>query len=172
MTGTALRKAVSQPGDNLTCARPLDEGTIHTLAALLGAAAACEVAAWPDRLLDARIALAVFPAMRLLPVIAVAIWRHPDGSRIRALNYTSSPFSAMTLLPSGHWLEKEPSPSLVFWARSLDSIDDVSGNHTVSALAIAAALLRARAHSAAREAQFGPPIHLKEEQAHGRYRNA
>lgn len=65
----------------------------------------CERLASPSRELDAKIAVAVFPALADLPALAPGIWRHEDGSRIRALRYSSSWSAAATLPAAGHWID-------------------------------------------------------------------
>src|SRR3546814_20183510 len=78
---------------------------------LLSTADACEAARVADRRLDVRIALAIFPGLRELSQIEAAVWHHPDGSRVRALRYSSSVSAAATLVPPGHWLEQVTRPA-------------------------------------------------------------
>lgn len=97
----------------------------------------------PDRQLDARIAVAVFPALGDLPRIDEAAWLHPDGSRVRALRYTFAIATAMTLIPPGHWLEQDAEFSGRVWIYGPGASDQVSAINSFPALAISAAALRA-----------------------------
>jgi hypothetical protein len=109
---------------------------------LMDAAEACETSGGPDRGLDARIALAVFPALHDLPQLGIAVWQHPDGSRIRALRYSFTPTAAATLVPAGHWLEQDPIAAHRMWVYGPCSGAAASARHPVPALAISAAALR------------------------------
>jgi hypothetical protein len=109
-------------------------------AALLGAADACEHARCPARHLDERIALAIFPSLRDLDVAGEAVWRHPDGTRVRALHYSSSSVAASTLVPQGCWIESDGDD-----VRILGGSRIARSRHSVKALAIVAAALRAQA---------------------------
>jgi hypothetical protein len=97
----------------------------------------------PDRQLDARIAAAVFPALSSLPRIDEAVWQHADGSRVRALRYTFAIEAAMTLIPSGHWLEQDTGLPGRFWVYGSGAGDNVSATNSLPALAVSAAALRA-----------------------------
>lgn len=102
----------------------------------------CEVAKVADRELDACIALAIFPGLAALERIEIAVWRHSDGSRIRALRYSDNKAAAATLLPAGHWLETDPDATDRIWVYGPRTDDAVSARHVSEALAIAAACLR------------------------------
>ncbi|MGH6780659.1 MAG: hypothetical protein ACREB5_00945 [Sphingomonadaceae bacterium] len=109
-------------------------------AALLAAADACEHAACATRDLDVRIALAVFPSLRDLPAVDEAVWRDPDGMRVRALHYSSSTVAASTLVPPGCWIEWDGDE-----VRILNGFCIGRSRHSVKSLALSAAALRARA---------------------------
>ncbi|MDE1918413.1 MAG: hypothetical protein KGJ57_17800 [Sphingomonadales bacterium] len=105
----------------------------------------CEIATVADRELDARIALAIFPRLAVLEKIGVGVWRHSDGSRIRALRYSADETAAASLLPAGHWLEADPDALDRVWVYGPCSGDEVSARHVSKALAIAAACMHMRA---------------------------
>jgi len=97
----------------------------------------------PDRQLDARIAVAVFPALGDLPRIDEAVWLHRDGSRVRALRYTFAIAAATTLIPSGNWLEQDIEVRGRYWIYGPGADDKVSAINSLPALAVCAAALRA-----------------------------
>lgn len=107
---------------------------------LVDAIAACERAAGPDRALDGRIALAVFPALADLPMIGPGVWRHEDGSRVRALRYSANRAAAATLVPPGCWIEGGDDRAIVVAGPN----GVWSGAHEVAAIALCLAALRAR----------------------------
>lgn len=109
---------------------------------LRDAADACEAAEAPDRHLDARIALAVFPPLRKLPQVHPGVWQHPDGDRVRALRYSFTPTAAAMLVPAGHWLESDPNVPVRMWVYGPGSEDAASASNKLPALAISAAALR------------------------------
>lgn len=86
-----------------------DEVISHRVARtpLSSALEVCRAAASASRVLDAAIALAVFPALGELTSLEDGVWSHADGSRIRALRYTGSRAAATTLVPQGSWIEAE-----------------------------------------------------------------
>jgi len=100
---------------------------------------ACRHASAPDRHLDARIALAVFPALGELPMLSTGVWRHSDGSRVRALRYSASCAAAGTLVPAGCWLEIRAGE-----AQIMEDQGSWSGFHALEAIAICIAALRAQ----------------------------
>lgn len=108
-------------------------------AILAAAITACQLARLPSRLLDAQIALAVFPALADLKVIEAGVWRQDDGAPARALRYPSSRFAAATLVPTGCWLEVRRVGTCVCCASP-----DWFGVHAIGALAICIAALHAR----------------------------
>jgi hypothetical protein len=97
----------------------------------------------PDRQLDARIAVAMFPALVDLPRIEEAVWLHHDGSRVRALRYTFAIAAATTLIPPGHWLERDLEVRGRFLICGPEADDKVSAINPHPALAVCAAALRA-----------------------------
>jgi len=108
--------------------------------ALIAAVAACARARVADRQLDAIIARAVFPTLRSLPVLDIAVWRHEDGTRVRALRYSASRPAATTLVPAGCWLEDGDNRA----ARVCGAEGEWEGIHPVEEIAICIAALRAR----------------------------
>src|SRR3546814_4777608 len=110
---------------------------------LRSTADACEAARVADRRLDVRIALAIFPGLRELSQIEAAVWHHPDGSRVRALRYSSSVSAAATLVPPGHWLEQVTSPADSARIHGPDNDSPATARNALPALAISAAALRA-----------------------------
>lgn len=125
------------------------DGPATTSEAFRELARTCEAARGADRALDAQIALAMFPDLAGLKSIAVAIWKHPDGSRIRALRYSFTSEAASTLVPAGHWVERDPDAPHRIWIYGPRSDDAASGQHAEQPLAIGAAALRSRARAAA-----------------------
>jgi hypothetical protein len=111
-------------------------------ATLADAIAACEAAQGPDRKLDGLIALAVFPALADLPMLDEGVWRHEDGSRVRALLYSATRAAAATLVPQGCWIEdiSENGAATVAGAEG-----EWTGRHPADAIALCLAALRARA---------------------------
>lgn len=107
---------------------------------LLDMADLCEHARCAARDLDGQIALAVFPSLGNLPVAGKAVWKHPDGTRIRALHYSSSIAAASTLVPQGCWIEWEGDEVEIMGGSCISR-----ARHPVKALALTAAALRARA---------------------------
>lgn len=119
-----------------------DDGPPDTLARLrarCAAMAACARAIRGDRQLDAMIAMAVFPGLAELRELGGGVWQHPDGSRVRALRYSSSATAARTLVPPGHWIETTGSGVIIAGAEGA-----WSGRHPIEAIAICLAALRAR----------------------------
>ena len=110
-------------------------------AKLLAAAAACERARAPARRLDAQIALAVFPALEGLEPVGLAVWQHPDGTRVRALRYSFSTAAASTLVPPGYWIEARKGVVMILG----ENMNDAVSTHPVLAIALSIAALRARA---------------------------
>ena len=108
-------------------------------AILAAAITACRLARLPSRLLDAQIALAVFPALADLTVIEAGVWRQDDGAPARALRYSSSRFAASTLVPTGFWLEDRGFDTCVCGVSR-----EWLGVHAIEALAICIAALHAR----------------------------
>ena len=66
---------------------------------LKAAIAACVGATVPNRGLDARISLAVFPGLGDLPRVGPGVWRQIDGTHARALRYSALQSAAATLVP-------------------------------------------------------------------------
>lgn len=99
----------------------------------------CARATQPDRHLDALIALAVFPGLAELRRLGAGVWLRPDGSRVRALRYSSLPAAAKTLVPSGYWIESTCTGVIVVGAEGA-----WSGRHAIEAISICLAALRAR----------------------------
>ena len=110
-------------------------------ASLTDAIAACERATGPDRELDSRIALAVFPALTDLPMLDPGVWRHADGSRVRALLYSATRAAAATLAPPGCWIESAEGDRAAVIAGPDGSW---TGTHESEAIALCLAALRAR----------------------------
>ena len=108
--------------------------------ALNAAVRACAGASAADRQLDAIIASAVFPALTSLPALDTAVWRHEDGTRVRALRYSGSRAAATTLVPAGCWLEDGVSGI----ARVCGAEGEWDGIHSVGEIAICIAALKAR----------------------------
>src|SRR3546814_8564177 len=79
----------------------------------MAAVTACHRASASHRQLDAIIASAVFPALYSLPVLDTAIWRHEDGTRVRALRYSASHAAATALVPAGCWLEDQDNGAAI-----------------------------------------------------------
>ena len=111
-----------------------------TCSALIAAIAVCSRATAAHRQLDAIIASAVFPALGNLPVLGTGVWRHEDGSRVRALRYTASRAAATTLVPAGCWLEDGGHGA----ARVCGEKGEWEGIHSVEEIAICMAALEAR----------------------------
>jgi hypothetical protein len=107
--------------------------------ALSSAIDLCRQAKAPDRQLDVDIARAVFPSLADLHVLEIGVWRHGDGTRVRALRYSASASAARTLVPAGCWIEQSGRQVRVCGARS-----EWVEAHPVEALAICAAALSAR----------------------------
>ncbi|AYJ84623.1 hypothetical protein D3Y57_00515 (plasmid) [Sphingomonas paeninsulae] len=110
----------------------------------------CEGASAADRELDARIARAMFPGLADLHPLEIAVWRHGDGSRIRALRYSADKNAAMTLVPIGHWIEADAGLRGHVWVYGPRGDEAVSANHDLEPLAISAACLRSHARAKAR----------------------
>lgn len=105
----------------------------------------CDRARGPSRDLDARIALAIFPTMRTLRMLSPGVWARPDGSSVRALRYSSSSVAAMTLVPSGHWIECSVDVVGRIEIHGPDDADPIGcGRNDHFPLAALAAALRAR----------------------------
>lgn len=109
---------------------------------LLDVAHACEAASGPDRQLDARIAIAVFPVLRDLPRLDIGVWQHFDGSRVRALRYSFTRTAAAMLVPARHWIEPDPIDPNRIWIHGEEPGDAASARHPLTPLAISAAALR------------------------------
>jgi hypothetical protein len=107
--------------------------------ALAAAIAACQRAVAPSRALDSRIALAVFPALCELSVVDVGIWTHADGTRARALRYSTSRTAATTLVPPGCWIEPGERGNKVAGAHG-----EWAGTHAIGAIALCIAALSAK----------------------------
>ncbi|MEV9241985.1 hypothetical protein AB0153_26480, partial [Klebsiella pneumoniae] len=67
----------------------------------------CEATSAASRELDERIARTIFPGLADLEEVEIAVWRHGDGSRVRALRYSGDKAAAATLVPPGHWVERD-----------------------------------------------------------------
>ena len=106
---------------------------------LVNAISACKGASEPDRDLDARIALAEFPALRSLTVIAPGVWLQDDGSHVRALLYTATCRAAAMLVPPGYWIEAGPEGTTV-----VGELGQWTAHHPVGAIALCMAALYAR----------------------------
>lgn len=100
---------------------------------------ACKRATAPDRLVDALIAVAVFPALAALPAIAPGIWRREAGSHARALRYSGSRMAAATLVPGGCWMEGHGTG-----VRVCGAVREWTSEHEYEPLAICIGALRAR----------------------------
>ena len=85
----------------------------------------------PDRHLDVEIALAVFPSLLELPVLETGVWRHGDGTRVRALRYSALVSAARTLVPMGYWIEQSSDKVCV-----CGNLGKWANSHPVEALAI------------------------------------
>lgn len=107
--------------------------------ALLSVIDLCRQANAADRQLDVAIALAVFPSFANLSVLETGVWRHGDGTRVRALRYSASSSAACTLVPAGYWVERSGRQVRVCGDRG-----EWSDAHPVEALAICIAALSAR----------------------------
>ncbi|MDE8650659.1 hypothetical protein [Novosphingobium album (ex Liu et al. 2023)] len=103
------------------------------------AVAACRDAGAPSREIDARIALAVFPALRQLNPVGPGVWRQGDGSHVRALLYTATRRAAATLVPQGCWIETGPRGPIV-----MGELGEWIGLHPIEAIALCIAALDAR----------------------------
>lgn len=113
--------------------------TLRGELALASAIAACQRSIRPGRALDALIALAVFPGLGELPVVAEGIWVHGDGARVRALRYSASRTAAASLVPAGCWVETCEDGSIVCGAHG-----EWAGTHKNEAIALCIAALSAR----------------------------
>ncbi|WP_150295517.1 hypothetical protein [Sphingobium estronivorans] len=100
---------------------------------------ACMQANAPDRHLDGKIALAIFPALAELPMIAEGVWRQDDGTHARALRYSASRTAAATLVPAGGWIEKHGREVHV-----CGEDGEWTGTHRIEAIALCIAALSAR----------------------------
>jgi hypothetical protein len=107
--------------------------------ALAAAIAAGQRAVAPSRALDSRIALAVFPALCELSVVEEGIWTHADGTRARALRYSTSRTAATTLVPPGCWIEPVERGAIVAGAHG-----EWAGIHEIDAIALCIAALSAK----------------------------
>jgi len=108
--------------------------------ALNAAVAACNGASAADRQLDAIIASAIFPGIISLPALDTAVWRHEDGTRVRALRYSESRSAATTLVPAGCWLDDGGNGI----ARVCGPDGEWEGIHSIAEIAICIAALKAR----------------------------
>jgi hypothetical protein len=97
------------------------------------------------RTLDARIALVMFPGLADLRQIGIAVWQHPDGSRVRALRYSDRQSAATTLVPTGCWIEMDREVDYCVSVYGPRPQEVVSARHISEPLAIAAACLRVHA---------------------------
>src|SRR3546814_5599772 len=79
-------------------------------------------------------------ALCSLPVLDTAIWRHEDGTRVRALRYSASHAAATALVPAGCWLEDQGNGA----ARVCGADGEWEGIHSVKEIAICIAALKAR----------------------------
>lgn len=107
--------------------------------ALQQAIVSCAHATGLSRELDSAIAKAVFPALAALEELEPGIWRHDDGSRVRALNYTRSQAAAATLVPAGCWIEEDGDEIFVIGPGGA-----WSASHAVKPIALCLAALRSR----------------------------
>lgn len=85
------------------------------------------------------IALALFPSLRELEPQEAGIWRQLDGSRVRALHYSSSWSAGGTIVPAGYWIETGPGGPRVCGASG-----DWDGLHSVKTIALCIAALGAQ----------------------------
>jgi hypothetical protein len=106
---------------------------------LATAIVACKNARAPCREIDARIALAVFPALRSLIVVAPGVWQQDDGSHVRALLYSATRRAAATLVPQGYWIETGPLGTAV-----VGELGEWMADHPIEAIALCIAALDAR----------------------------
>lgn len=106
---------------------------------LADALTACRAVGAPSRTLDARIALAVFPALRTLHAITPGVWRQCDETHVRALLYSATRRAAATLVPQGCWIESDQHGTKVLGERG-----SWVGVHPVDAIALCIAALAAR----------------------------
>lgn len=107
--------------------------------ALEAAIIACKRTDRSTRVLDAEIASALFPALSDLVPIEAGIWRHQDGSHVRALRYSSSWAAAASIVPAGCWIEEGPRGPRVCGPEH-----DWDGHHEMRAIALCIAALGAR----------------------------
>ena len=105
----------------------------------------CEASGAASRELDGRIARTVFPGLVDLEELEIAVWRYGDGSRVRALRYSGEKAAAATLVPPGHWMERDADLPDRIWIYGPCSDDAVSARHVLEPLAISAACLRMHA---------------------------
>ncbi|MBP2278649.1 hypothetical protein [Sphingomonas sp. PL20] len=105
----------------------------------------CEATSAASRELDGRIARTVFPGLVDLEELEIAVWRYGDGSRVRALRYSGEKAAAATLVPPGHWMERDANLPDRIWIYGPGSDDAVSARHVLEPLAISAACLRMHA---------------------------
>jgi len=105
----------------------------------------CEATSAASRELDERIARTIFPGLADLEEVEIAVWRHGDGSRVRALRYSGDKAAAATLVPPGHWVERDADLQDRIWIFGPGSDDAVSARHVLEPLAISAACLRMHA---------------------------
>jgi hypothetical protein len=103
------------------------------------AMAFCKEAERPARVLDAKIALALFPSLRDLAPVEAGIWRQEDGSHVRALRYSQSWQAAASIVPAGCWIEAGPDGPRVCCPHG-----DFDGTHEMRAIALCIAALGAR----------------------------
>jgi hypothetical protein len=124
------------------CAQEIAD--LHQLAVM------CDNARRQSRDVDIRIALAIFPALRLLVRVQPGVWARPNGSHERALRYSSSTAAAMTLVPEDHWIECNPRAGGRIEILGPGDAGVVGwGSNDHFPLAACAAALRARASLAA-----------------------
>lgn len=108
-----------------------------------GVIAECRDATGPDRALDAKIALAVFPALADLPTAEAAIWLQEDGTRVRALRYSATIEAASSLVPAGCWVDYAEDRITVSGPTG-----QWSGAHRLEVIALCIAALEARSAEA------------------------
>ncbi len=106
---------------------------------LAAAIAACQSSPASSRSLDAEIARAIFAGLADLAVIEQGVWQHGDGSRVRALHYSSQERAAATLVPMGGWMERAGRAAIVHTADG-----HWAGDHAVEPIALCIAALSAR----------------------------